>query len=118
MNSAKTFDREDIVRLLNALSEHRKKLKPYQYWIPLVALFTGARQNEIAQLYQDNFKVIDGIPCIHIAKTHDDQNLKTKSSIRHVPIHPILAQLGFLDFLIDMKIKGQPRPWMDVKAPT
>ena len=112
----KTFDREDIIRLLNALAEHRSKLKPYQYWIPLVALFTGARQNEIAQLYLDNFKVIDGIPCIHIAKTHDDQRLKTKSSIRHVPIHPILAQLGFLDFLIDLKIKGQPRPWMDVKA--
>ena len=31
-------------------------LHPYHYWTPILALFTGMRQNEIAQLYLDDIR--------------------------------------------------------------
>ena len=33
---------------------------PYQFWIPVIALFTGMRQNEIGQRYLENIRQKEG----------------------------------------------------------
>jgi hypothetical protein len=43
--------------------------KPNQYWLPHLGLNTGARLNELCQLYADDVLTIDGISCIHIRAT-------------------------------------------------
>ena len=55
----------------------RKTCKDYQYWLPLLGAYTGARMNEICQLYLGDIKSVNGIDCIHVQATHDDQKLKT-----------------------------------------
>lgn len=45
------FSQDDLRKLFNSSEyEEGEHLKSWQYWIPLVALYTGARQTEIAQL--------------------------------------------------------------------
>lgn len=66
--------------------------------MPLLALFTGARLNELVQLYLDDIKQEGDIWYIDINKDGDKQ-LKTYSSKRKVPLHPFLIELGFIDRL-------------------
>ncbi|PTO65182.1 tyrosine-type recombinase/integrase [Vibrio splendidus] len=71
----------------------------YQYWLPLLAIYTGARLNELCQLYTDDIARLDETWCIRIRAVHPDQRLKNLNSERVIPIHNELLQLGFLDFV-------------------
>ncbi|WP_146531811.1 tyrosine-type recombinase/integrase [Vibrio cyclitrophicus] len=71
----------------------------YQYWLPILAIHTGARLNELCQLYTDDITKIDGIWCIKIRAERPDQRLKNLNSERVIPIHNQLLRLGFLDFV-------------------
>jgi integrase len=68
-----------------------------RFWIPLIALFSGMRLNEICQMDTADVKEMDGIWCFAVsAQGSDDKHLKTMASDRVVPIHPILHELGFI----------------------
>ena len=85
----------------------------WQYWLPLLGLYTGARLEELCQLKGQDFKVADGCHYIDIHGEGDTQNrVKTPSSIRKIPVHSELIKLGLLDvvnkrsrecFLFDLK---------------
>ncbi|MEI8326187.1 MAG: hypothetical protein WCH44_12650 [Betaproteobacteria bacterium] len=47
------FTLEDLVRIFDPQVYVSRKL-PHTFWPPLIALYTGARCNEIAQLYLDD----------------------------------------------------------------
>lgn len=102
----------------------------YRYWTPLLALYTGGRANEIAQLQAyDVFKTSEGVDVISImddpytdvdddeplddkpvnTKSVNIKSVKTAASRRWVPIHPKLIEAGFLDFVAYMKGKGEVR---------
>lgn len=98
----------------------------WKYWTPILALFTGARANEIAQLQVADFMTTaSGIPCISITDLEDEEDdegpidpdesetpiktVKNASSRRWVPIHPKLLELGLLSFVEGMKAKGEVR---------
>ncbi|MDI7774328.1 site-specific integrase [Asticcacaulis sp. EMRT-3] len=80
-----------------------------RFWIPLIALFSGMRLNEICQLDLKDVKEIDGIACFSVntecVRGRDDKKLKTMSSRRIVPIHAKLIGLGFLDYVSDQHRK-------------
>ena len=85
----------------NAGRKHPKRSK---YWIPLIALHTGLRLNEICGLrVQDVFKHSDGYWVIDICD-HDFRALKNESSVRQVPVHQGLIELSF-----DKWVSGQSR---------
>lgn len=69
------------------------------YWIPLLALYTGARLSEICQLELKNIKEIDGISIIQITDAGDNQKVKSDAGNRIIPIHSKLIELGFIDFV-------------------
>ncbi|MBB5760181.1 integrase [Methylorubrum rhodinum] len=72
------------------------------YWFPLIALFCGARRTEIAQLKIGDVRQGDGgIWYFDITNEGADQNLKTASSARSVPIHRELLRLGMVDMVTD-----------------
>jgi len=81
----------------------------YYYWLPLLGLYTGARLNELAQLYLDDIIEVDGLTCLRIDDTHDEQRLKTPSSRRIIPIHTSLLDLGLLRFVHKLRGNGQLR---------
>lgn len=73
--------------------------EPHRRWIALLGLFTGARANEICQLYADDVQQVDGIWCLNIRSGRPDQKLKTANSARLVPLHRHLLQSGFIEFV-------------------
>jgi integrase len=71
-----------------------KKMKlPDFYWGPLVALFTGARAEEIASLDLEQIYPENGIWIIDILEG------KTENAVRKVPLHDQLLGLGFVDYV-------------------
>lgn len=84
--------------------EHYKPEQAHHFWPPLIALFTGARRREIAQLLLSDFYEKDGIQAMSINIQEDeDKSVKSEAAIREIPIHPTLIELGLLDYLADAK---------------
>jgi integrase len=73
----------------------RRIIRDAYWWLPVIAIFTGMRLEEIAQLQCGDLKQTkDGIAYIEVAEG-EGKRLKTDSSTRDVPVHPTLADLGF-----------------------
>lgn len=91
----------------------------WRRWIPLVAIFTGARVGEIAQLRVDDVFIAAGMWCVEFR--HDEKaGQKTKSGkSRIIPLHTKLVQAGFVDFSIrqqERSVKdGNTRLFADLK---
>jgi len=100
------FTSEQLVRLFHSEQYGQGSHKqPSHYWVPLLALFTGARQTELCQLYRaDIYQFEDsGIWVIDINEKHDDQSLKRSHHARIVPIHQQLIAMGFIDYIYGLK---------------
>ncbi|MBK3748791.1 tyrosine-type recombinase/integrase [Stutzerimonas balearica] len=104
------FTEDDLRRLFSKqVYASAKSAQPHKYWLPLLGLYTGARLNELCQLYLDDVVRINGIDCLHIRATRPDQKLKTVTSERLVPIHSKLKALGFLEFVQAQREAGHQR---------
>lgn len=89
--SYEPFSNDELKQIFS--NEYLRKFhKPDFYWLPILALYTGARREELASLAVADVKTIDGVHCIQIQKG------KTADARRIVPIHPKLIELGFLDY--------------------
>lgn len=66
------------------------------YWIPLIALYSGARLEEIGQLRTHDIRQEDGIWIIDIVEEPPETALKTAASRRMLPIHRDLIDRGLL----------------------
>lgn len=66
------------------------------YWVPILAAYTGARHEELAALTVDDIRCEDGIHYIDMNE-NVNRGLKNFSSVRKIPIHDRLIELGFLD---------------------
>jgi integrase len=72
------------------------------YWLPLLALYSGARLNELAPICVNDVTRDASSSSYFLNIVEDDEvgrSLKTETSVRAVPIHPELARIGFLDFV-------------------
>ena len=78
------------------------------YWLPLLALYTGARLDELCQLhvsdirqetYQDVHDTSHTIWVLRITDEGVGQKLKNSGSRRRVPIHQALLNLGFIEYV-------------------
>lgn len=81
-----------------------------QFWIPIIALYTGMRLDEIAQLHLDDIKQDDeGIWVVDV-NADEEKKLKTPSSKRLIPIHPfILDELKLHKYVEHLKHQGVSR---------
>ena len=90
------------------------------YWIPLLALFTGARMEELGQLRPSDVVRLsypdpDGTDqqgwFIHLLEAAGDNGteLKNAESERVIPLHPELERVGFVAFAQAMKVQGRER---------
>jgi integrase len=90
------------------------------YWLPLMALFTGARLTELAQLLVEDLKEEQGIAYLLISNdsesTSIDKRLKTASSHRRIPVHPELIRCGLLDYISDTRLRGQERLFPEIRS--
>jgi integrase len=83
-------------------------IKPHEFWMPILGLFTGARINELAQLGIGDVYQSGEIYVIRIAVNGDDtKSVKTDASNRIVPLHKAILEAGFLDYLDDVRKLGK-----------
>lgn len=115
------FDDSTLDKLFSG-PVHREGERPVQgrghasYWLPLIAVFTGARQEEIAgllieDLVQLTYKDASGADCqwpFFRFISHEDRKrrLKNAGSERDVPVHPELIRLGLLRYADRLKLEG------------
>jgi integrase len=85
-----------------------------RYWVPLVALFTGMRSNEICQLDVADIIQKDGVDFI-VAQVDGGKSVKTKAGEREVPVHPELKRLGFIAYAEFRRKEGAKRLFPDLK---
>lgn len=106
----KNYKIEQIQALFNSKwyqenLENNLKNEPEKVYIPLILLYTGARINEISQLYLNQILEKNGVYYFKIAAEFDNQNIKNLSSRREIPIHKVLIDLGFLEYIKVQKLK-------------
>lgn len=85
------------------------------FWIPLLSLFSGARQEEIAQLHLSDIFEDASIPHYSINAYTDNRRLKNEESQRLIPIHHELIKCGFLDYVRELRKKKQARVFPELQ---
>lgn len=84
------------------------------FWVPLTCLFTGMRVGECSQLHTSDILQVHGVWCFWIngdvGKRSDrrigGKRVKTSNSVRYIPIHQTLIDLGLLDYVSKMNELG------------
>lgn len=107
----KVYSAEDLKVIISHLP--REKDKPERFWIPMIAMYSGMRLDEICQLYIEDVQQLDGVWCLNI-NDDKDKKLKNAASKRVVPIHPVLMSSGLLQYVEFMQTAGEPRLWMNL----
>ena len=104
------FTVDELTRLFGAAEHAQRRYKTaYSYWLPLMGLLTGARLNELCQLYLSDFEIVGGIHCISIRDAEDGQRIKNKSARRLVPIHDKLVEVGLVRYVERLRAQGHDR---------
>jgi len=97
------FSNDDINKIFST-DIYTKQLRPKggsgeaSYWLPVIALYTGMRMNEIGQLWLNDVKQKDDVWFFNINE-NENKNVKNNSSIRLVPIHQKIIDLGFIEYV-------------------
>src|SRR6185295_3880606 len=109
------FDARDLQTIFNAplFTEHKLPVGAKGVagiWLPLLALFAGARQAEYAGLRVSDVREHEqtGVPLMWFTRDlKAGRRLKTKSSERVVPVDPQLISIGFLDYVAARRKTGE-----------
>jgi integrase len=81
-----------------------------------MALYTGARLGELAQLLVADVRELHGVWIAHITREGSDlKSTKTEGSQRVVPIHPDLIKLGFLKYHASIAKRGEAQLFPEIK---
>lgn len=107
----KVYSTEDLKNIVHNLP--REQGRPERFWIPLIAMYTGMRLDEICQLYVEDVQMIDDVWCFNV-NDEKDKKLKNPASKRIVPIHPVLIKSGLIQYFERIKMSGVPRLWMNL----
>lgn len=90
--------------------------RPFQYWLPLLAILTGARLRELCQLkLSDIRKSGSGVAYIKIDADADDKSLKNTISERELPLHEKLIEFGILDYANTLRKAGHDRLFPELR---
>jgi integrase len=121
-NRRPSFSTEDFNKILSSPlytgfladgSEHKPgnmHADDWRKWLPVLAMFTGARIGELAQLRVGDVRQEKGEWFVHI-REDEKAGLKTKSrKSRPAPIHSMLVEFGFIDFVEQRReeVSGDP----------
>lgn len=100
VETGRPFTTEELQAVFEAeaFAKWAKKY-PHRFWGPILGLYSGARVNEVAQLYVKDIDTVDGVPGFHINRRYAGQKIKNKQSRRFVPLAKPVLDAGFLDYV-------------------
>jgi integrase len=93
------YDQDDLKRLFQSSFCNSRVQKPQNYWVPLISLYSGLRLDEVCQLYKEDILTVDGVLCFSVNPDKEDKKVKSDTSIRLVPVHTKLVELGLLAYV-------------------
>jgi integrase len=109
IDARETFTIEELQRLFHA-DEFKKPKSPYQYWVPVIGLYSGARLEEICSRELNDVKQDGEVWYLDIKDT------KTEAGTRQIPIHARLIELGLLGYIERLRAKGETRLFPELRA--
>ncbi|MGO3727052.1 MULTISPECIES: site-specific integrase [Bacteria] len=83
------------------------EFKQADLWVPLLCLYAGMRVSEACQITVDSITEVNGIKVFNIDSADEHSNLKTDNAYRQIPVHSLLLDLGFLNFIAKQKSRGK-----------
>jgi integrase len=101
----------ELRRLLQskAFTGKNRKFDDPVFWAVLIAVLSGARMEEVLQLQVGDVYHEEGVLVFHFRDGYA-QSIKNKSSIRKVPVHDFLFEVGLLE-LIQLR-RDQGTEWL------
>lgn len=97
-----------------AFNQYKFYKKAGEFWVPLMAAYTGARLNELVGLEVADVIRYDGFNYLYI-RPNGLRMLKNKTSTRLIPLHPDLINGGFLDYVDSMHVKKRKAVFHDLQ---
>lgn len=92
---------------------------PFEFWLPLMGLYSGCRIGELCQLHLADVREVSGVWVLDINEHTPDKKLKTDAtSLRLVPVHPRLIELGLLLYCANLKQEGFQRLFPELSYST
>ncbi|WP_370652119.1 site-specific integrase [Caballeronia sp. TF1N1] len=91
--SYKPFTATDLATIFDPLAYSARMDKPHYHWLPFLALYSGARLEELASLPLNNVQCEGGIWFFEIEKA------KNANSQRRIPLHQTVVASGFLGYV-------------------
>ena len=99
VDDRRPFSTAEMTRIIAEISSDKEEYR----WIVLIGIFTGARLNEICNLTPADILKKNGLRAFSFHVDDGKRKIKGKSSVRIVPLHPMLEKLGFLKYATRMK---------------
>lgn len=93
------FTDEELKTIFDSAKYGSFMNRPNYYWLPLLAVFSGARLNELAGTKVDDIYQTSGVWVLNIPP----DRAKNKNSVRKIPLHKTLIEIGFLDYFERIK---------------
>jgi integrase len=99
-NQGEAFEyNESEIKILLTEDQILQKLSVDELWCMLVLYYTGARLREITPMIGRDLLIVDGTEGLYIREDHAlGRTVKNRASVRVVPLHPSLKELGFLSY--------------------
>lgn len=104
--------------------------KDARFWLPLMGNYTGCRLEELGQALVSDVRLHDGVLALRIdntdaggevrggrrrkPKAEGGKSLKTGSSKRLVPVHPVLLAAGFEEYVRGLRARGERHLFPDL----
>lgn len=111
----KIFSSNDLQALFDPAIFVIESDRPHRYWLPLIAIYSGLRMEEAAQLALSDIKYIDGVLCFDINLNEDWKKLKTANAERIVPVSSQLINNGLERFIAMQKLMKHERLFPELK---
>ncbi|MNM22303.1 hypothetical protein D3C76_200690 [compost metagenome] len=110
---AKSYRLDELQAIFDGYLYHpsklspRKEIHPYQFWLPLIGIYSGMRIDEVCGLSTRAVeRSTSGIWHFKIEEEPAlNRKLKNKASKRRVPVHRHLIELGFIDYVEERRKK-------------
>ncbi len=94
--------------------------KRARFWIPILALHSGLRLNELCQLDTEDVALLGQTLCLLIRDGLDveggKKRLKTSASERVVPVHRAVIEMGFHRYVADRRSAGDAKLFPELQA--
>jgi integrase len=103
------FNQSEIETIFSDKIYANKAQRTFYYWLPLLAIYSGARLQELCQLRLTDIKQTGKIWYVDINDDNENnendalKQLKTVNAIRTIPLHNDLIKLGFIEYIQHLK---------------